>query len=96
MTAGAQTGRASFYVARGRTANGSHVAAATCAHRTLPFGTRVRVTNLRNARQAILTVNDRGPFVRGRIVDVSAAAAGRLGMLHAGTALVRVEVVGPA
>ena len=91
-----QTGKASYYGGRRPTANGDHVGIATCAHPTLPFGTRVRVTNLGNARQAILTVNDRGPFVRGRIVDVSTAAAGLLGMLRAGTALVRVEVVGPA
>ena len=70
------------------------VGAATCAHRTLPFGTRVLVTNLANAHQAVLTVNDRGPFVRGRIVDVSVGAAGRLGMLHSGVANVRVEVIG--
>ena len=91
---GAQTGQASFYGLHSRTANGSRVGAATCAHRSLPFGTRVLVTNLANARQAVLTVNDRGPFVRGRIVDVSVGAAGALGMLHSGTAPVRVQVVG--
>ena len=91
---GAQMGRASFYGLHSRTANGGRVGAATCAHRSLPFGTRVLVTNLANARQAVLTVNDRGPFVRGRIVDVSVGAAGILGMLHSGTAPVRVQVVG--
>ena len=91
---GVQTGRASFYGGGGRTAAGGRVGAATCAHRSLPFGTRVLVTNLANARQAVLTVNDRGPFVRGRIVDVSVGAAGVLGMLHSGTAPVRVQVVG--
>ena len=89
-----QIGRASYYGGRAHTASGGVVGAATCAHRTLPFGTRVLVTNLANAAQAILTVNDRGPFVRGRIVDVSVGAAGLLGMLRSGTANVRVEVLG--
>ena len=93
-TVSSQTGRASFYSGRNHTASGGYVGAATCAHRTLPFGTRVLVTNLANAAQAVLTVNDRGPFVRGRIVDVSVGAAGRLGMLHSGTANVRVDVLG--
>ena len=90
-----QTGGASYYGGGHRTAAGGFVGAATCAHRTLPFGTRVLVTNLANAHQAVLTVNDRGPFVRGRIVDVSVGAAGQLGMLHAGVAPVRVQVIGP-
>ena len=89
-----QTGGASFYSSSGRTATGGHVGSATCAHRSLPFGTRVLVTNLNNARQAVLTVNDRGPFVRGRVVDVSRAAANMLGMLQSGIAHVRVQVVG--
>lgn len=63
------------------------------AHRTLPFGTRIRVTNLENGRHAVLTVVDRGPFRKGRIVDVSPRAARTLGFLHAGIARVRVEVV---
>lgn len=89
---GGQTGSASFYRG-GRTAAGGRVGSATCAHRTLPFGTKVLVTNLRSGRQAVLTVNDRGPFVRGRIVDVSVGAAGRLGMIGSGTAPVRVQVL---
>ena len=88
-----QTGRASFY-SGGRTASGGVVGAATCAHRSLPFGTKVLVTNLANARQAVLTVNDRGPFVRGRVVDVSRGAAGMLGMLQSGIASVRLQVIG--
>lgn len=92
--AASQTGRASFYGGLGRTASGGRVGAATCAHRTLPFGTRVLVTNLANAHQALLTVTDRGPFAQGRIVDVSVGAAARLGMLLSGTAPVRVQVVG--
>ena len=93
---GTQVGRASFYAGGSRTANGGAVGAATCAHRSLPFGTKVLVTNLANARQAILTVNDRGPFVRGRVLDVSRGAAGLLGMLHAGVSQIRMQVLGSA
>ena len=64
----------------------------TAAHRTLPFGTRVRVTNLANGREAVVRINDRGPFRRGRIIDVSYAAARRLGIAGRGVAKVRVEV----
>lgn len=65
----------------------------TCAHRTLPFGTRLRVTNPRNGRSVIVRVTDRGPFVRGRVVDLSYAAARELGTLSCGVAYVKVEVV---
>ena len=91
--AGGFVGRASFY-SGGRTASGGFVGAATCAHRFLPFGTRVLVTNLANLRQMVLVVNDRGPFVGGRIVDVSRTAASALGMLQSGVANVRMQVVG--
>ncbi len=90
---GTQVGGASFY-SGGRTATGGAVGAATCAHRSLPFGTRILVTNLANARKEVLTVNDRGPFARGRILDVSRTAAGVLGMLRTGVARVRMEIVG--
>ncbi|PYV18914.1 MAG: septal ring lytic transglycosylase RlpA family lipoprotein [Acidobacteria bacterium] len=66
----------------------------TAAHRSLPMGTRIQVTNLRNQRSMVLTVNDRGPFVRGRLVDVSKAAAFRLGFMASGRALVKIRVVG--
>ena len=89
----ATIGKASYYGGRGRTASGGHVGAMTAAHRTLPFGTLVRVTNLSNRRSAVVTVNDRGPFVRGRIIDVSAGAANVLGMRHAGVASVSIQVV---
>ena len=56
----------------------------TAAHRTLPFGTKVRVTNKRNGKSVIVTINDRGPFIRGRIIDLSTAAAGVIGMKGAG------------
>ncbi len=89
----AWTGKASYYGGRGRTASGGHVGHLTAAHRSLPFGSKIRVTNLRNQRSVVVTVNDRGPFVRGRIVDVSTGAAGVLGMKGAGVAPVRVELV---
>jgi rare lipoprotein A len=63
------------------------------AHRTLPFGTHVRVHNLDNGRSAVVTVVDRGPFARGRIIDVSTVAADALGMRQAGVARVRLELV---
>jgi rare lipoprotein A len=67
----------------------------TCAHNTLPLGTMVMVTNLENGRSVELKVNDRGPFVKGRIIDVSYAAARMLDMSEKGTAMVKVEVFGP-
>ena len=68
--------------------------AMTAAHRSLPFGTRVRVTNLANGRQAVVRINDRGPFKEERIIDLSQSAARKLGMAEAGIARVRLEVVG--
>jgi rare lipoprotein A len=67
----------------------------TCAHQTLPLGTMVMVTNLENGKSVELKVNDRGPFVKGRIIDVSYAAAKMLEMSEKGTAMVKVEVFGP-
>jgi rare lipoprotein A len=67
--------------------------AMTMAHPTLPFGTKVKVTNLRNGRSVVLTVNDRGPFVGQRIADLSQAAAATLGMLRRGIAHARLEVL---
>lgn len=65
----------------------------TGAHRTLPFGTKVLVTNLENQRQVVVTINDRGPFVPGRIIDLSQAAARKIGMLEKGVVPVRLEVL---
>jgi len=65
----------------------------TAAHHTLPFGTTIRVTNLRNKRTILLRVNDRGPHMGKRLLDVSWAAAKHLGFVHSGTTRVRVEVV---
>jgi rare lipoprotein A len=65
----------------------------TAAHRTLPFGTRLKVTNLKNGKTVTVTVNDRGPFAHGRILDLSEAAAREIGMLGTGTAKARIEVL---
>jgi len=65
----------------------------TAAHRTLPFGTRLRVTDVNTGRSVTVRVNDRGPFVRGRVVDVSASAAETLGITGKGVAKVKVDVV---
>jgi rare lipoprotein A len=87
----ASFGLASFYGSDSQTASGEKFNAHefTAAHRTLPFGTRVRVTNHSNGRSVVVTINDRGPFVRGRIIDVTPAAAHALGM--SGLAPVTVE-----
>lgn len=68
----------------------------TAAHRTLPFHTEVKVTNLDNGNSTVVRINDRGPFVQGRIIDLSRAAAEELDMIHSGTARVRLEIVGAA
>jgi rare lipoprotein A len=88
----AESGTAAYYRG-GRTASGevSSAAGLTAAHRTLPFGAQVRVTNLRNGRSVVVRINDRGPFGRGRIIDVSRAAARELDMIRSGTAKVRLD-----
>ncbi len=93
--AAAQCGKAAWYDLGGQTASGerSDGSALAAAHRTLPFGTRVRVENLSNGREVIVKINDRGPFVGGRIIDVTRAAAEELGMIKSGIAKVRVSVV---
>ena len=65
----------------------------TAAHRTLPFGTRVKVTRIDNGKSVVVKINDRGPFVKGRIIDLSKAAAKKLDMINAGVARVRIKVV---
>jgi rare lipoprotein A len=88
----AENGVAAFY-GGGRTASGEMTGPAglTAAHRTLPFGTRVLVTNVRNGKAVVVRIVDRGPFGRGRIIDVSRAAALELDMIDSGTARVSVE-----
>ena len=87
---------ASYYWQGQQTASGARFnpSAMTAAHRTLPFGTKVRVTNKRNGRSVVVTINDRGPFIRGRIIDLSSGAAGVIDMKGAGVAPVSLEVVG--
>ncbi|MEH2290779.1 septal ring lytic transglycosylase RlpA family protein [Nostoc sp.] len=92
-------GMASYYGYDGsgnRTASGQRFnpEEMTAAHRSLPFGTQVRVTNTRNGRSVVLRINDRGPYIRGRIIDVSAGAARILGMMGSGVAPVNIEVLG--
>jgi rare lipoprotein A len=91
--AGSWTGKASFYDYKGRTASGQKPGALTAAHRTLPFGTHLRVTNLRNRKSTLVIVSDRGPFIRSRIVDVSRTAAIALGFHDKGVAEVRIETI---
>ena len=88
-------GLASFYREGARTASGEKFDAneLTAAHPTLPFGTRLRVTNVANGQSVTVRVNDRGPYVPGRIVDVSYSAAASLGMVGRGVANVRLDVV---
>jgi rare lipoprotein A len=78
----AESGIASVYAYRGgKTASGESArpSALTAAHKTLPFGTRVRVTNRHNGRTVVVRINDRGPFIRGRVIDLTPAAARELG-----------------
>jgi len=91
-----ETGSASYYGSQHqgkRTASGERFDqnALTAAHRQLPFGTRVKVTNLSNDKSVVVRITDRGPHTRGRLIDVSRAAAEQLGMLRSGNAQVRVQ-----
>jgi len=88
-------GIASFYEDEQKTANGEtfNPKALTAAHPTLPFGTRLRVTNVSTGRSVTVRINDRGPFVAGRVVDVSYSAAESLGIVGRGTAKVKLDVV---
>jgi rare lipoprotein A len=95
MTASAESGIASVYTYAGRpTADGERASPSgmNAAHRTLPFGTLVRVTNDRTGRSVVVRINDRGPFVAGRVIDLTPAAAQALGF--SGLAQVTLDVVG--
>lgn len=94
-TAADWLGKASYYAfgPRSRTAFGHAQTAMSAAHRDLPFGAKVRVTNLANGYSVIVTVVDRGPFVRGRVIDVSIDAARQLGFVGRGVANVRVSTL---
>ncbi len=93
-----QSGTASWYgndfrghkMANGKRYNPDDL---TAAHRKLPFGTMVRVTNLRNSRSVVVCITNRGPYIKGRIIDVSNAAARQLDMIHSRTARVRIDMV---
>lgn len=91
----ASQGIASFYTEGQQTASGEKFDThdLTAAHPTLPFGTRLRVTNMATGRSVTVRVNDRGPYVPGRIVDVSHSAANALGMVESGTAKVKLDVI---
>jgi rare lipoprotein A len=91
-------GKASYYYGKwiGRkTANGEIYRRGdmTAAHKSLPFGTNVRVLNLQNGREVVVRINNRGPYIKGRIIDLSLAAAEKLGMTKAGVVPVKVEVL---
>ena len=88
-------GIASYYWQPQRVASGGwfNPNALTAAHKTLRFGTRVRVTNLRNGRSVIVRINDRGPYIKGRIIDLSRRAADIVGMRKSGIAPVRVDIL---
>jgi rare lipoprotein A len=92
---GEMYGLASFYTEGSQTASGEKFDGhkMTAAHPTLPFGTQVRITNVTNGRSVTVRINDRGPFVAGRVVDVSYSAAETLGMTERGIAKVKLEVV---
>jgi peptidoglycan lytic transglycosylase len=92
---GRSDGLASFYRHGSRTASGEkfNPGELTAAHPTLPFGTQVRVTNVTTGKSVTVRVNDRGPFVNGRVIDVSHAAAESLGMVGQGVAKVKLDVV---
>lgn len=94
----ARAGNASYYGSRfhgRRTANGErfNMNAMTAAHKSLPFGTKVRVTNRRNGKSVVVRINDRGPYAHGRVIDLSKAAASRIGMIHSGTAPVQIDIL---
>lgn len=91
-----QTGKASYYASKfngRRTASGEKFRSSkrTAAHKTLPFGTKVKVTNLRNGKSVKVRINDRGPFAAGRIIDLSKKAARRIDMVQEGVGSVKIE-----
>jgi rare lipoprotein A len=90
-----QVGVASFYKSGKLTANGEHFNpyGMTAAHKSLKFGTKVRVTDLRTGRSIVVRINDRGPFIKGRIIDLSLGAAQALGIQHKGVTKVKVVTI---
>jgi len=95
-TAFAQCGSASWYALTSKTASGERMnpAAMTAAHRSLPFGTKLMVTNQRNGKSVTVRINDRGPFIKGRVIDLSKAAARELGFVSSGHTPICMTKVG--
>lgn len=93
---GSSSGLASYYWQPQKLASGGwfNPSAMTAAHKTLPFGTKVRVTNKHNGRSVVVTINDRGPYIAGRVIDLSKGAAGVIGMQAAGVVPVSISVLG--
>jgi rare lipoprotein A len=93
--AGNGCGGASWYALNSKTASGERMnpATLTAAHRSLRFGTKVKVTNAHNGKAVVVRINDRGPFIKGRVLDLSRAAAKNIGMVSSGTAKVCYEVI---
>lgn len=94
--AAAQCGSASWYALTSKTASGERMnpAAMTAAHRSLPFGSKIKVTNQRNGRSVVVRINDRGPFIKGRVIDLSKAAAQHLGFIRSGHTKICMENIG--
>lgn len=88
-------GGASWYALTSRTASGERMnpAKLTAAHKSLRFGTKLKVTNARNGKSVVVRINDRGPFIRGRVLDLSKAAASQIGMISSGHAKVCYQIV---
>lgn len=95
-TASAQCGSASWYALTSKTASGERMnpAALTAAHRSLPFGSKMKITNQRNGKSVVVRINDRGPFIKGRVIDLSRAAAHQLGFIRAGHTKICMEKLG--
>jgi rare lipoprotein A len=91
----AEVGHASWYSLTSKTASGERCdpGAMTAAHRSLPFGTKVKVENLKTGRSVVVRINDRGPFIGGRIIDLTKGAARKIGMISSGIARVRLTVL---
>ncbi|MEP0321960.1 septal ring lytic transglycosylase RlpA family protein [Bauldia litoralis] len=94
--AASQCGKASWYKMGTKTASGEkmNARALAAAHKSLPFGTKVRVENLSNGRSVVVRINDRGPFTGGRVIDLTQGAAEKIGMINSGVARVKMTVVG--
>ncbi|ASY65074.1 Rare lipoprotein A [Sinorhizobium sojae CCBAU 05684] len=95
QAAGTGCGGASWYALTSKTASGERMnpSRLTAAHRSLKFGTKVQVTNKRNGKSVVVRINDRGPFIRGRVLDLSKAAASQIGMIRSGTASVCYRII---